>query len=969
MLRTELIRPLPELLSGHALRRGEAVAFEDGRRAVTYAELYERTGRIAGHLTGLRLHPGDRAAILLGDRVETVESYLALVRAAAIGVPVDPCCSDGELEHILERSGARLILTDRAHLPQLARLRAGRAATIVVVDDKMEEVSELSDAALPFETLAGPEPAAAPRDDLRLDDVAWMIHTAGTSGRPKGVLSTQRNCLWSVAAGYAPVLGLDPQDRVLWPLPLTHSLGHIVGVLAVAAVGARARITGPVPHAELLRLWTAERPTLIAGVPTTYHGLLREARALDAPPPRPRVFLVGGAPTTPLLRAQVEQAFGAPLVDAYGSTETSGSVATTWPGSARLLPVPGLAVRLVDPAAGTDVPDGAPGEVWVRGPNVMAGYHDRPAETAEALRGGWYRTGDLARRDPDGFLELGARITDLIIRAGENIDPGEVEEAVRSVPGVADAAVVGRPHDVLGQIPVAFVVPGPGGFDPERVLAVCRERLSPAKVPQEVYEIARIPRAASGKTTRRRLLEVRTRLRAVSGSHYPALFRLDWVPVPDGPPTAGRPGASAREPWRWTVIGAEDGAGGQAVRELERAGFPAPTLHPSLANLLRGSRTAGEPAPDAVLWVVPDEPPVPAVRGFAAKARALGDRLRRLAAALDDPRLSDTLLVVATRGAVATSPDEGGQAPEQAALWGAVRSLQASYPDRIALVDFDETQDGDDAAPAAWWPALAAGEHQLAVRRGITLAARLARVATGADRGPGIVPPPGGAAVVTGADTARGAALARHLAAAYGLARVLLVTEPGRGALATAVRAQLAGSGVQSRIAECAPADRAGLARALAELGAPVSIAACARDFARLPAAEALLEAEAAGRNLYELAGTGLSVLLLCASAEGLLGTAGAPPSAGAAVQAAFHEAFARDLRERGAACIALEFGPWDAGTDGPAGRQALAMLDAALAFNHVHLIAAALDGAATADGRIAPVLRDLVDCAEPSAR
>jgi rifamycin polyketide synthase module 1/2/3 len=966
MLRTELIRPLPELLGGHALRRGEAIAFEDGRRAVTYAELHERTGRIAGHLTGLRLHPGDRAAILLGDRVETVESYLALVRAAAIGVPIDPCCSDGELEHILERSGARLILTDHAHLPQLARLPAGRAATIVVVDDKDKEVSELSDGTLLFETLAGTEPAAAPRDDLPLDDVAWMIHTAGTSGRPKGVLSTQRNCLWSVAAGYAPVLGLDPEDRVLWPLPLTHSLGHIVGVLAVAAVGARARITGAVRHAELLRLWTAERPTLIAGVPTTYHGLLREARALDTPPPPPRVFLVGGAPTTPRLRAQVERAFGAPLVDAYGSTETSGSVATTWPGTARLLPVPGLAVRLVDPAAGTDVPDGAPGEVWVRGPNVMAGYHDRPAETAEALRGGWYRTGDLARRDPDGFLELGGRITDLIIRAGENIDPGEVEEAVRSVPGVADAAVVGRPHDVLGQIPVAFVVPGPGGFDPERVLAVCRERLSPAKVPQEVYEITRIPSSAPGKTTRRRLLEVRTRLRAVSGSHYPALFRLDWVPVPDAPPTAGRPGTPTREPWRWTVIGSEDGAGGRAVRELNQAGFPTPALRPSLANLSRMPPAAGEPTPDAVLWIVPDEPPVPTAPGFAAKARALGDQLRRLTTALASPRLADTLLVVATRGAVATAAGEGVPAPEQAALRGAVRSLQATYPDRLALVDLDGTQD-DDAAPTAWWPALAAGEHQLAVRGGITLAARLARVATGADRGPGIVPPPGGAAVVTGADTARGAALARHLAAAYGVGRVLLVTEPGRGGLATAVRAQLAAAGVQSRIAECAAADRAGLARALAELGAPVSIAACARDFSRLPAAEALLEAEAAGRNLYELAGAGLSVLLLCGSAEALLDAASAPPSTGAAVQAAFHEAFARDLRERGAACIAIEFGPWDAGTDVPTERQALAMLDAALAVNHVHLIAAALDGTATADGRIAPMLRDLVDCAEPS--
>src|SRR5262249_31343938 len=161
--------------------------------------------------------------------------------------------------------------------------------------------------------------------------------------------------------------------------------------------------------------------------------------------------------------------------------------AVTWPGDRgagpRSLPVPGLAVRLVDPGSRLDVPDGEEGEVWVRGPNVMAGYHNQPEGTAGAPHGGWHHSGDHAPRRPPGYLTLTGRIKDLIIRAGENIHPGEIEDVIRSVPGVGDAAVVGRPHEVLGETPVAFVVPTPAGFDPLRVLAVCRERLSAAKVP------------------------------------------------------------------------------------------------------------------------------------------------------------------------------------------------------------------------------------------------------------------------------------------------------------------------------------------------------------------------------------------------------------------------------------------------------------------------------------------------------
>ncbi|MGW2547348.1 class I adenylate-forming enzyme family protein, partial [Kitasatospora sp. NPDC001574] len=551
MLRTELIRPLPELLAEHARDSSDKTAFRDAVRGVTYAELHDRTGRIAGHLADLRLQPGDRAAILLGNSVEVVESYFGVLRAGAVAVPLNPHATETELAHLLDDSGARVVITDAARAGALEALARGRADLRVIVTGD----GPVPAGALSFETLATTAPATPARDDLGLDDPAWMLYTSGTTGRPKGVLSTQRNCLWSVAACYVPVPGLSAEDRVVWPLPLFHSLSHIACVLSVTAVGATARILDGFAAQDVLEAVREESATFLAGVPTMYQQLVRAAREDGFSAPALRMCLVGGAMTTAALRRSFEEAFGAPLIDAYGSTETCGSITVNWPTGARVegscgLPVPGLGVRLVDVETGLDAADGEEGEVWVRGPSVMLGYHNQPEATEQALRGGWYHTGDLARRDESGYFTITGRIKELIIRGGENIHPAEVEEVLRGVAGVADVAVVGKPHEVLGEVPVAFLVPGPGGLDPEALLAACRERLSYFKVPEELYETDRIPRTASGKITRHVLLDAPARLRAAGGSHYEHLFRVDWLPLSSVP--GARPATST-----WAVLGTD----------------------------------------------------------------------------------------------------------------------------------------------------------------------------------------------------------------------------------------------------------------------------------------------------------------------------------------------------------------------------------------------------------------------------
>ena len=213
------------------------------------------------------------------------------------------------------------------------------------------------------------------------------------------------------------------------------------------------------------------------------------------------------------INQEFEKLFSVKLLDGYGITETATMVTMNWIDGGRVmgscgLPVPGLSVRLIDPKSGQDVAIGDEGELIVRGPNVMSGYHKKPAETASALKEGWYYTGDLAKSDANGFLTITGRLKELVIRGGQNIAPAEVEEAVCAHDAVLDCAVVGAPHEHLGEVPVVFVVPRPGMTVMTDVLIDhCRQRLSAYKVPAEVHLVNEIPRTGSGKIIRFKLKE------------------------------------------------------------------------------------------------------------------------------------------------------------------------------------------------------------------------------------------------------------------------------------------------------------------------------------------------------------------------------------------------------------------------------------------------------------------------------
>jgi acyl-CoA synthetase (AMP-forming)/AMP-acid ligase II len=511
MLHTDLIAPIPELLRRHAAARGDKCAYRDAHTSVTYAALDERTGRLAGHLADCGIAPNDTVAIMLPNSVAWVESCLAIARAGAISVPISYDSTEPEIAYRLADAGCKAVFTSAERGDLFARLQTAtpHLKTLIVTDR-----GQCSADALRYEKLMTEQPQAAPRDPASLHETAFILYTSGTTGRAKGVQLTVHGMLWVTAACWTPITGLNERDTVLSPLPLFHSYALNLSVLSILATGASEYIMEKFSTSEALRLLKTGEFTYFPGVPTMFHYLLQATRGeTDLRFPNLRLCASAGAIMPATLNREFESHFGVPLLDGYGITETSTMVTMNWPTGTRVIgscgiPVPGLAVRIID-LNGEYVAPGQEGELIVHGPNVMPGYHNKPEETRNALRAGWYYTGDLARSDANGFLTITGRLKELIIRGGQNIAPAEIEEVVNTFETVLDSAVVGMPHEHLGEVPALFIVPRPGKtVESDAVLAHCRAQLSAYKVPHLVRIIAEIPRTGSGKIIRYKLREL-----------------------------------------------------------------------------------------------------------------------------------------------------------------------------------------------------------------------------------------------------------------------------------------------------------------------------------------------------------------------------------------------------------------------------------------------------------------------------
>ncbi|HCU92760.1 MAG TPA: long-chain fatty acid--CoA ligase [Actinobacteria bacterium] len=510
MIRTDVVQPLGELLGRQAVAYGNRAALSDPGRSVTYAQLDARTASLAAGLASLGVRHGERVLLFMRNSVSLVEAHLATVRAEATAVCISAASTPDELQFFLQDSDPRVVVTDATRMPlvtQCLRDVAGGARVPVVVAD--------GDVAQPgrhaaFEGLISAHSDTSAPDGLPLDAPAWMLYTSGTTGRPKGVLLSQRSMLWVVAAAWLPFLELSSDDVALSPLPLSHSYPLDV-TLALLAAGGRTHLLERFTTPEVMAALGREQATLLLCVPTTITFLLNAVEDAGFQPdafPALRFLLTAGAVVPAAVVQRAERRLGVPVLDAYGSTEASTAIALNGvrggriPGSCGVA-APGWAVRIVGPTTGRDVPVGEEGELIARGPGVMLGYHNRPTETAQTLRDGWYRTGDLARQDRNSYITISGRVKDIIIRGGENIAPAEIENVLMHHSAVVDCAVVGRPDDVYGEVPAAYVVRAPEAtVTADELMSWCAGRLARFKVPASVHFIEEIQKTASGKVKR-----------------------------------------------------------------------------------------------------------------------------------------------------------------------------------------------------------------------------------------------------------------------------------------------------------------------------------------------------------------------------------------------------------------------------------------------------------------------------------
>jgi long-chain acyl-CoA synthetase len=513
MLHADLIAPISKLLDRHTKERPGQVAYSDSLRSVTYAQLAQNTAAIAANLAKAGVREGDRIAIYLPNGVDWIEACLAGLRAGAVIVPISFEAVEGEISYRLTDASCGTVVTTagRKDLIRKVARDAGISPAVIYAGNGAEQ------AGMAMADLAA-DPKAAPLDPDDIDSSSFIIYTSGTTGRAKGVLLSVRGMLWIAAACWAPICKLSAKDVLLSPLPLFHSYGLNFSVLSVLAVGATEHIMEKFSPQHALDLMQSGKYTVFPGVPTMFHYLLHKAQESGVERlGNIRLCVSAGAILPATLNRAFEERFKVPLLDGYGITETSTMVTMNWlrgerPLGSCGLPVPGLAVRIVDPFSGEDVAFGEEGELIVRGPNLMKGYHNKPDETSSVLRKGWYHTGDLAKSDLSGYLTITGRIKELIIRGGQNIAPAEIEEVVIRHPFVTDCAVVGIKHATLGEVPCLFIVAKSDELELNSLMDHCRAHLSSYKIPEATHFVQEIPRTGSGKIMRFKLVETLTKI-------------------------------------------------------------------------------------------------------------------------------------------------------------------------------------------------------------------------------------------------------------------------------------------------------------------------------------------------------------------------------------------------------------------------------------------------------------------------
>ncbi len=489
--------------------RPDAVAVVWQDRQLTYAELGDRVARGGAALRALGVEPGDRVGIVLGNVPAFVEVWFGTRHAGGVAVPLNPALAADELRHALADAQVRVVVAGTTAVDDVLSVAHEVPGLRGVIAVGLEAPG--GTAGRWSEIVAGTEPGEPVA--RRTEDLAAIVYTSGTTGRPRGAMLTHAQLEVNQRQSLAGRVGITQDDRVLVVLPISHIYALNVGVATTLRVGGQVVLQERFDPTSTLELIQRAGVSVLLGAPPMYAAW----SAMEVEPSAfagVRVAVSGASALSGRLFRQFREHLGLAILEGYGLTEAAPSVASNAladeprPGSVGL-PLPGIEVRLVDPD-GHDVEQGDPGEVLVRGPNVFSGYWDDEQATAEAIDGdGWLHTGDVAVQDEDGFLFLVDRRKDLILVSGFNVYPREVERVLLRHPGVADAAVIGVPHPYTGEAVKAFVVAADPDVGSEDLTAHCRTLLARYKCPESIELVDALPLTATGKVRRGSLRDAR----------------------------------------------------------------------------------------------------------------------------------------------------------------------------------------------------------------------------------------------------------------------------------------------------------------------------------------------------------------------------------------------------------------------------------------------------------------------------
>jgi long-chain acyl-CoA synthetase len=466
---------------------------------VSYAEFDAAAARVATLLERAGIEPGDRVGLMLPNTPAFAIAFYGIMYRGAVAVPMNPLLKAREVSFYLSNSGAKALFGSPAFADEATAGAAEVGAQCWLVDDAglTKLIADL------------PEHAPVERGD---DDVAVILHTSGTTGKPKGAMLTHGNLSQNCEVSVRTLVETGPDDVVMGCLPLFHVFGLTCGLNGSVLAGAMMTLIPRFDPRKALEVIERDHVTVFEGVPTMYSALLSVAdQAAPGATESLRICVSGGAALPVQVLTDFEKAFGCAVLEGYGLSESSPAAAFNHPHRTRKAgsigtPIEGVDMRVVD-LDGVEVPQGEAGQIQIRGHNVMKGYWNLPEATKETITAdGWLNTGDVGRVDEDGYFYIVDRTKDMIIRGGYNVYPREIEEVLYEHPAVAEAAVIGIPHDSLGEeVGAAVALKKGSAVSADELRDYVKARVAAYKYPRLVWLVDALPKGPTGKLLKREI--------------------------------------------------------------------------------------------------------------------------------------------------------------------------------------------------------------------------------------------------------------------------------------------------------------------------------------------------------------------------------------------------------------------------------------------------------------------------------